>query len=139
MKKLNVFIIVALVSLSGCISPLASKIDQVISAHNAVTGKVKLGDHKNKVLSILLPTQKNLPENNKKLPDKYIKKGVRVEIYYMRSGRQPDGLTTDDEFTPYVFNNDKLVAIGWASIGGPKTHGKVTPRTNVNVQPTIIY
>jgi len=29
----------------------------------------------------------------------------------MRSARQPDGLTTDDEFTPYTFNDGRFVGL----------------------------
>jgi len=137
MKKLIVFVLWMAILLPGC---AVINIDKSISAHDAVADQVKLGDSKEKVLSILLPTQKDLLKRASKRPDKYIKDGVRVEIYYMRSGRQPDGLTTDDEFTPYIFNDDVLVGIGWVSIGGPKTQGQTTPTTNVNVQQkTIIY
>jgi hypothetical protein len=30
---------------------------------------------------------------------------------------------TDDEFTPYVFADNTLVAIGWTVLGGPITSG----------------
>jgi len=74
----------------------------------------------------------------------YKKEGVLVEILYFRSGWQSDGLTTDDEFTPYLFNDGKLVAVGWAVLGGAKSHGQTTPQTNIHtttvVNPTpIIY
>ena len=115
------------------------QIDMSISKYNAVADRVQLGDSRNKVLSILNPTQKEMPQNSKKNPDKYIKNNVLVEIYYFRTGRQPDDLTTDDEFTPYLFNDGKLVAIGWHVLGGPKSVGQViqpAPVTNVT---TIIY
>ena len=54
-----------------------------------------------------------------------------IEILYFRSGWQSDGITTDDEFTPYVFNDDVLVAIGWATLDGPKTQGQSRPRQNI--------
>ena len=104
---------------------VADKIDSAISKYEAVADKVDLGDSKEKVLSILQPTQASLPKSTRKSPEKYIKDGVKVEIYYMRSARQPDGLTTDDEFVPYLFNNGKLVGIGWRVLGGPKTRGRV--------------
>jgi hypothetical protein len=62
----------------------------------------------------------------------YKKDGTLVEILYFRSGWQPDGLTTDDEFTPYLFNDGELVAVGWAILGGPKTQGQAPPETNVH-------
>lgn len=116
------------------------KIDGAISAHDAIADQVRLGDTRENALAILMPTQNGLPNDAVKRPDHYIKDGVQVDIYYMRSGRQPDGLTTDDEFTPYVFNNSILVGIGWACIGGPRTQGQAASKTNVNVQQkTIIH
>jgi hypothetical protein len=111
-----------------------------IDRHNDVSGKIDLGDTKEKVLSKILPTQEGLKvfPHHQKQPEKYMKDGVRVEIFYVRSGNNVDGLTTDDEFIPYVFNDDILVGIGWAILGGPSTQGQTRPVTNVDVQTTII-
>jgi hypothetical protein len=88
----------------------------------------------------LRPTQEGIPKPSRKRPDKYIKDGVKVEIYYMRSARQPDSLTTDDEFVPYLFNDEKLVGIGWEVLGGPKTKGQAVSRTVIsNQNTTIVY
>jgi uncharacterized protein DUF3192 len=114
------------------------QIDGAINDYEIVRDKVALGDSKNKVLSILSPTQKGLSSKMRKPPESYLKEDTLVEIFYFRSGRQPDGLTTDDEFTPYVFNNGKLVGIGWTVIGGAKSQGQTTPRTNVQ-QNVIVY
>lgn len=125
-----------ILSLSGCIMAIQDS----ITKYESVESKIELGYSKSKVLSILNPTQKDLQSNYKKRPEKYIKKEILVEIFYFRTGLQLDGLTTDDEFTPYVFNNGKLVAIGWTAIGGTKSQGQAVPRTNVIVQhSTIIY
>jgi len=128
MKWMLIFL--ATICVAGCITP--SRIDPIIKQYKLSAEKVELGDSKEKVLSILQPTQVGLPESASKSPDKYIKDGVKVEIYYMRSSRQPDGLTTDDEFMPYVFNNEKLVGIGWQVLGGPKTQGQATSDTYIN-------
>jgi hypothetical protein len=133
MNRWIFFILLVVAPLYGCTGLM---IDSSINAYDAVATQVQLGDQKEKVLAILLPAQKNLSKSASKRPDQYIKDGVRVEIYYMRSSRQPDGLTTDDEFTPYIFNDSVLVGIGWAAIGGPKTQGQTTP--NVNVQQKVI-
>ena len=75
---------------------------------------IELGDNKDKVLKIFgPPTQKGLPQGVKKNPDKYMRENDLIEIYYLRTGRQPDNSTTDDEFTPYLFKNGNLVSIGW--------------------------
>ena len=114
--------LIALLTVSACVG---YQIDSSIAKYNAVADRVQLGDSRNKVLSILNPTQEGIPQKNRKNPDKYIKNNVLVEIYYFRTGRQPDNLTTDDEFTPYLFNDGKLVAIGWHVLGGPKSVGQV--------------
>ncbi|TKB87437.1 MAG: DUF3192 domain-containing protein [Nitrospira sp.] len=127
----------AFLVLTGCVS---MQIDSAISKYAATAEQVELGDTKEKVLAILAPTQENVPKSARKSSDKYIKDGVKVEIYYMRSARQPDGLTTDDEFTPYVFNDGKLVGIGWQILGGPKTQGQATSDTYIqNTNTTIVH
>jgi hypothetical protein len=125
------------VALEGCVG---MQIDNTISKYEAVADRVQLGDGKDKVLAILQPTQEGLPKSGRKNPEKYVKEGVTVEIYYMRSARQPDDLTTDDEFVPYVFNDGKLVGIGWQVLGGPKTQGQATSDTYIsNQNTTTVY
>ncbi len=134
-RKLVVLIFAA--TLTGCVG---MQIDSAVAKYEAVADRVDLGDSKEKALSILLPTQEGVPKSNRKSPEKYIKDNVKVEIYYMRSGRQPDGLTTDDEFVPYLFNDGKLVGIGWQVLGGPKTQGQATSDTYIsNTNQTIVY
>jgi hypothetical protein len=132
MKISAIFCIFAL--FTSCVFQL----DQAANRHREVAHLVNLGDSKNKVLSILLPTQENLPREAIRVPDRYLDGSTTVEIYYMRSGRQADGITTDDEYTPYVFKNGILAGIGWQQLGGAKSHGKVVPQTNVNTSTTII-
>ena len=128
---------IMVITLAGC---AAAQIDYTTHELKRAAPLVNLGDQKSKVLGILLPTQQLLSARQAKDPDKYLQNGKRIEIYYMRSGRQADGLTTDDEFTPYVFEDDTLIAIGWAALGGAKTQGQViqpAPVTNVNVEQTV--
>ena len=113
-------------------------IDKAIREHRKVAHQVELGDSKSKVLNLLLPTQESLSQSEIKPPEKFMDGRDRVEIYYMRSRRQPDGLTTDDEFTPYFFRNGRLAGIGWHQLGGAKSHGQVVPQTNVSTSTTII-
>ena len=122
--------------LSGCLP--AFEIDSAISNYKGVSSNIELGDSKEDFVRNVLSVQSELASEYKKEPDRYIKQGVKVEIYYMRSVLQSDGLTTDDEFTPYVFNNGKLVAIGWATLGGPKTQGQASSDTYVQ-NTNIVY
>ena len=48
-----------------------------------------------------------LPAKYKKSKEAYYEGDDLIEIHYFRTGRQPDGLKTDDEFTPYIFKNNK--------------------------------
>ena len=121
MKKMLALILIIIFPIS-CM-PIAP----TIAKYNEVADQVNLGDSKEKVLAILLPTQKELGPGYNKAPDKYLKDNKLVEIYFMRSGWQPDGLTTDDEFTPYIFHDGKLVGIGWSMIGGSKSQGQAPP------------
>jgi hypothetical protein len=134
MQKKMLFLF-ATAFLVGCVG---MQIDSAISKYESVANQVELGDSKEKVLAILQPTQDGVPKSSRKNPEKYIKEGVKVEIYYMRSARQPDGLTTDDEFVPYLFNDGKLVGIGWQVLGGPKSQGQATSDTYISNQNTTI-
>jgi hypothetical protein len=53
-------------------------------------------------------------------PTRFAKDGSIYTIYYVRTNRIADGASTDDEYTPYVFANDRLQAFGWEVLGGPK-------------------
>lgn len=133
----NTLTILFCLVLAGCATV---SIDSVIDKYRAEAPKVKLGDTKENVLAILLPTQEGLSNKVSKPPESYVQDTKTIEIYYMRSGRQPDGLTTDDEFTPYVFTDGVLTGIGWTVLGGAKTQGQVVPpSTYVNQQTTVVY
>lgn len=122
------------ISLSGC-----EAVNSSIRKYYAVAGQIQLGDSKEKVLEVLMPTQEELPFDEMKPADFYMEGKDHMEIHYFRSGRQPDNLTTDDEFTPYVFKNGVLIAIGWKTLGGPKSFGKVVPPANItNIHHTTI-
>lgn len=130
-------LLVVLTILVGCGTYLdpssymtARRIDQSISAHYSAAAQIELGDSKDRVFSLLEPTQSELNARERKPPDRYQEGDSVVEIYYFRSGRQPDGLTTDDEFTPYVFVDGLLIATGLAALGGPSSRARSTPGTS---------
>jgi hypothetical protein len=117
--------------LTGC---APSRIQLTIDEYVTAAPKVSLGMSKQEVIDILKPSQQRLKNTEIKLSDIYDKEGVLVEILYFRSGYQHDGLTTDDEFTPYLFNDNKLVGVGWTVLGGPKTQGQATSDTKIITQ-----
>jgi hypothetical protein len=134
---------IMVVTLTGC-AALTSPYQLTVDDYMTAVPKISLGMSKSDVIELLQPTQVRLKNTDIKQPDMYKKDGTLVEILYFRSGWQPDELTTDDEFTPYLFNDGELVAVGWATLGGPKTQGQAAPETNVHtttiVHPTgIIY
>jgi hypothetical protein len=122
--------------LIGC---APSRFQVTVDEYVAAAPKVSLGMSKEQVIEILKPSQQGLKNTEIKHPDIYEKDGVLVEILYFRSGWQDDGLTTDDEFTPYLFNDGKLVAVGWAVLGGPKSQGQATSDTKVFTHQTWGY
>ena len=130
-KVMNIRIVTLLICTSFLAGCAGIRISSAINKYDAAADQVKLGDSKEEVLGILLPTQRRLPLVHSKYPDKYYDNGSEIEIYYMRSGHQGDGLTTDDEFVPYLFENNKLVGIGWHVLGGPKTQGQVDSDTHI--------
>lgn len=132
MKTISIVILVA--ALAGCTSKYASTVTDFVAAER----EVQLGMTQEQVATILEPTQDRLAQHERKRPDRYMKDGVQVDIVYYRSGWQSDGLTTDDEFTPYLFNNNELVAIGWSVLGGPNSTGQATSSTTVK-NTTIVY
>lgn len=99
-------------------------ISQAINAYSVAASRVELGQSKQKVLAVLEPTQAELSAKQKKPSETFMEGEIRKEIYFFRSRSFADGLVTDDEFTPYVFENGKLIGIGWTVIGGPKTQAQ---------------
>jgi len=135
----NFFILgfVGLSLLGGCVpatSPYQTTVDNYVAAYS----KVSLGMTIAEIDTILSSTQALLSSSEIKQPDKYRKNGKNVDIIYYRSGWNSDGLTTDDEFTPYVFNNGKLVAIGWQSLGGAKSQGQAQDNIDNSSSSTVV-
>ena len=57
-----------------------------------------------------------------------------MTIIYVRSDWYSDGQSTDDEFTPYVFENQSLVSTGWQKLGGIKTRNKLADNSEPSDQ-----
>ena len=133
MKKILTLFTILLTS-SCVVSPYAATVNDYMVAYE----NVELGMSVQEIKDILKPSQYRLTNSDIKQPDKYEKEGVLVEIYYYRSGWQSDGLVTDDEFTPYLFNDGRLVSIGWQVLGGAKSQGQVVPQIN-NINKTSVF
>jgi hypothetical protein len=107
---------------TGCAALAPSiPIGQAVSAYRAAAPNVRLGDTRDRVIDVLAPSQARLRPDWKKEPEQFLENDVLTEVLFFRSAISSDGVTTDDEFTPYVFKEGRLVAVGWAYLGGPKT------------------
>ena len=113
MKKV-IIAVVATMLMTGCIG---GQNDEAVKDYESAANQIALGDSRDEVLKILLPTQQNLPLRTTNQTES----GAIVEIYYIRSGRQADDLSTGEEITPYVFRDGKLVSIGRNTVGKPKS------------------
>jgi hypothetical protein len=123
----------ACVLLTGC-APISgimteSRIDGVIADYHRLAPQMHIGDTKEKVSAILGPLQDRLNPNERKASQAFQRDGKLVEILYFRTQRIPDNMTTDDEFTPYVFIDGKLQAFGWSAFGIPITRVSNKNRT----------
>ncbi len=78
--------------------------------------------------------QASLPSDWKRVADQYLENGVPFYIHYQRTGWVEDGMKTDDEFTPYIFADSTLVAIGWTVLGGAKSSGDAIAAAAINQQ-----
>ena len=114
--------------LAGCYA------DTAIIEYDNRKHEVRLGDNINKALPILNNIQSTVPSSWLRPADQYFESGKRYYIHYQRTGHTEDHMKTDDEFTPYVFVEDTLVAVGWAVLGGPKTFGNVAAAAYNNQQ-----
>ena len=130
--------VLMLVSLAGCAS-LQSKQQHAVENYAKVAAQISLGMDKQAVKQILDPSQSCLTAPQTKLPDQYMEGEVLVEILYFRSGWQRDGIVTDDEFTPYIFNDGVLVAVGWTTLGGPKTQAQALPENTIYSHRTAVF
>ena len=62
--------------------------------------------------------------SHRRSPDVCRRNGMVYEVVYVRTGfayPYTDGVNTDDEYTPYLFQDDTLIGYGWAAVGGKKT------------------
>ena len=123
------YMILFLLVLQGC-----GTVDKAVKEYYDVQDEIRIGDTKEKVLSLLEPGQEKLSARNKKPPTRYTKDGHVYDIYYARTGRIPDSETTDDELTPHIFEDGILIAIGWDYLGGPERTSAEVARERAQIE-----
>ncbi|MCK4883206.1 MAG: DUF3192 domain-containing protein [Candidatus Omnitrophica bacterium] len=131
MKKLFYFSLVVFL-MYGC-TTTSDVIDEAVREYYTVQDEIKIGDSKEDVLALLELSQSHLKPVSQKPSARFTKDGSVYDIYYVRTGRVPDGQTTDDEFTPYIFENDVLIEIGWDYLGGEKRTSAEVARERVEI------
>ena len=123
----------AVLVLSGFLCGCSNSVGKAIGQYHNVRSQIQLGMDKDDVLRIIGPTQEGLSLRQTRGPEQYTQDGAHVEIHFFRSHANYDKILTDDEFTPYVFHDGKLAAIGWTAIGGPKTQAQPIPEQHITI------
>ncbi len=114
---------------SGC-----ATVPKAIESYYYAYEHIQLGDSKEKVLSLLKPAQSSLGAAQQKPQERFSRDGHIYDIYYARSAWIPDGETTDDEFTPYIFKDNVLTEIGWDYLGGPERTSAEVAREQAEIE-----
>ena len=130
--KIAICLVFAISLTNGCVRHCDPQIQLSIEHYNAIKSHIQIGDSFEKVAPLLEDILKCLPNGCKKEEEAYEENNQHIVIIYARSTCFPDGLTTDDEFTPYIFCEGTLRSIGWDPLGGPKTW-------NMDMRPKINY
>lgn len=137
MKAITAAIASYAILLMGCTTNFAAPAEYAL-----VKDQVRLGMSRSAFNAVMKPVNDKTLSSQRRNDETYTEDGDIVDIAYIRSGRIPDGIQTDDEYTPYVFRDGTLVAFGWRSIGGMKfTSADVikaeAKATKVNVSTTV--
>lgn len=110
--RILAFLPILLLTACATTNPYSLTVDDYVAAAPQIT----LGMTPIQVAQILAPTQTRLKNDEQRRPERYLKNGATIDIHYYRSGWQSDGLNTDDEFTPYLFRDNRLVSVGWQTL-----------------------
>ena len=117
------FCIFIIFCLAGCIAQ--NQVKETVAGYDEAASKIHMGDLKQDVLNILGPTQIDSEDKRREVKFDQLKNtDGDIEIYYFRSQPAANGLTTEDEYTPYIFKDGKLVGIGWGMIDQKNWQGR---------------
>lgn len=105
--------LLSLVLLSGCQITIDSHYAETVDNYAAAASSVQLGMSPEQVRGILEPSQRCLSNIDRRGDERYLEGDSEVVIQYYRSGWRSDGRNTDDEYTPYLYRDGRLVSIGW--------------------------
>ena len=136
----------SLLILSGCASNNSRKHSAAPRAYDDAVKNIYLGMEKRDFDNVMRPVNEKTTDNAKRRSEAYQRNGMVYEIVYIRSGWVSDNALTDDEYTPYLFQDSSLIGYGWAAVGGKKTDSadiarasasasRVEQKVNVNTKP----
>ena len=106
---LGVILLVLVIMISGC-----TESDRIRVMNRENLMKLSIGITKQEVLDIMGTETFGSINNPYKNEVLYGKNGKVLEVlYYYTDKKSADGVITDDELTPLVFDGDKLIGWGW--------------------------
>jgi len=109
MKKL--FLLLVLISIIGCVSSS----EQIRTKNRENLLRLSVGMNKFDVLQIMGTQTVKSINNPYKVETSQGKDGSLYEVlFYHTDLKARDGIITDDELTPLVFKDNKLIGWGWA-------------------------
>jgi len=101
-----------LVVSAGCVTQYAA-----LNEYAKVQNQFVMGMSRNDFYTLAAPVIQNTTSDARRDSQFYVDEGRKFEIVYLRSGWISDGASTDDEYTPFIFVDDVLVAKGWKTLG----------------------
>ena len=121
--RLNLFVVIVITFIfNGCV-PISSMHSAVLE-YKIIAPKISIGDDKEYVLSMLIPSQASIPRQMQRKPEKFMNYGEAVDIYFLRTEINSGDLNSDDDFTPYVFKKGILSFVGWRYVSRSRYHGQ---------------
>jgi hypothetical protein len=90
-------------------------------AFNKASDGVYIGMEKRDFDVVMRPVNNATQSDRKRRSEGFRRNGSLYEIVYIRSGHVADGALTDDEYTPFLFQDGVLIGYGWTALGGKKT------------------
>ena len=129
---LRLIAIASLAVLYGCSSAAPRAYDDAVQ-------NVYVGMDKREFDIAMREVNDKTRRKHRRRSEAYQHNGMLYEIVYIRSSNVNDDANTDDEYTPYLFQDGTLIGYGWAAVGGKKTDSADIERakagaTRVNVK-----
>lgn len=100
----------------GCTTQYAAP-----AAYDKASENVYIGMEKREFDVVMQPVYEATWSNQKRRSEAFQRNGALYEIVYVKSGFVQDDALTDDEYTPFLFQDGTLIGYGWNAVGGKKT------------------